>query len=83
MSLRGFARLVSEAYRAPYQRTLARAARDQDDLLMLFVVAEELGVPNPMNYYALELLPVVYHRVHEWHRRMGMPRSPFDHVTCC
>jgi hypothetical protein len=83
MSLRGIGRLVAESYRGPYRRTLARAARDADDALMLFVVAEELGVPNPMNYYALELLLVVYHRVHEWHRRMGMPRSPFDHVTCC
>jgi hypothetical protein len=50
---------------------------------MLLVYAEALGVPNPAGYYTLELLPVLYDRVHEWHTRCGMERSPFDGFRCC
>jgi len=70
-------------YHAPYRRSVGRAQRDEEDLFMLLVLAETLGVPNPATYYTLELLPVVYDRFHEWHRRMGMERSPLDHVQCC
>ncbi|MEZ5517427.1 MAG: cory-CC-star protein [Gammaproteobacteria bacterium] len=72
-----------EYYVAPYRRTFARAQRDEEDLFMLLVFAETLGVPNPAAYYTLELLPVVYERFHEWHKRMGMEKSPLDHVHCC
>lgn len=72
-----------EYYVAPYRRTFARAQRDEEDLFMLLVFAETLGVPNPTAFYTLELLPVIYDRFHEWHKRMGMERSPLDHVHCC
>ena len=50
---------------------------------MMLVLSEALGVPNPASYYTVELLPVVYDRFHDWHRRMGMERSPLEHVSCC
>lgn len=81
-----FARIESglrEYYIAPYRREFARAQRDEDDLFMMLVFSESLGIPNPTTYYTLELLPVVYDRFHDWHRRMGMERSPLDHVSCC
>jgi len=74
---------LREFYVAPYRQSFARAQRDEDDLFMLMVFAETLGVPNPSAYYTLELLPVVYDRFHDWHRRMGMDHSPLDHIKCC
>jgi len=74
---------LREFYVAPYRRTFARARRDEDDLFMMIVLAEMLGVPNPVSYYTVELLPVMYDRFHEWHRRMGMDHSPLDHLSCC
>jgi len=74
---------LEEFYTAPYRRTFARARREEEDLFMLLVFAESLGVPNPASYYTLELLPVVYERFHDWHLRMGMDRSPLDHVMKC
>ncbi|MEE6272491.1 cory-CC-star protein [Georgenia wangjunii] len=74
---------LREFYVAPYRRTFARARRDEDDLLTMIVMAEMLGVPNPASYYTVELLPVMYERVHDWHRRMGMDRSPMEHISCC
>ncbi|WP_299038486.1 cory-CC-star protein [uncultured Pseudokineococcus sp.] len=74
---------LRELYVAPYRRTFARARRDEDDLFMMVVLADALGVPNPVSYYTVELLPVMYDRFHDWHRRMDMERSPLDSISCC
>lgn len=74
---------LREYYVTPHRRAMARAQRDEEDLFMLLVFAENLGVPNPAAYYTMELLPIVYDRFHEWHKRMGMERSPLDHISCC
>ena len=82
-TLRRGAYLASEFYNAPYRGTVARARRDEDDLFMLLIFSEMMGVPNPANYYTLELQPVLLERFHEWHTRMGMEHSPLDDFRCC
>lgn len=74
---------LQDAYAGPYRETFARARRDEEDLFMMMVFSDALGVPNPATYYTVELLPAVYERFHEWHRRMGMERSPLDSLSCC
>ena len=74
---------LSEYYTAPYRGAIARAKRDEDDLFMLFIFAEMMGVPNPATYYTLELQPLLIERFHAWHKRMGMEHSPLDHIKCC
>jgi hypothetical protein len=74
---------LSAYYFGRHRQALARARRDEEDLFMLLVMAQTLGVPNPAACYSLELLPLVYDRFHDWHRRMGMERSPLDHISCC
>lgn len=74
---------LAEFYVAPYRRTFARARRDEEDLLRLVVLAESLGIPDPARWYTLELLPLLHEDVHAWHRRIGLDRSPLEHVTCC
>lgn len=74
---------LQDVYAGPYRGTFARARRDEEDLFMMMVFSDALGVPNPATYYTVELLPVVYERFHEWHRRMGMERSPLDSLSCC
>jgi len=75
--------LLREFYLVPHRRAVARARREEEDLFMLLVFAESLGVPNPAGYYTLELLPVLYDRFHAWHRRMGMEHSPLEGFRCC
>lgn len=81
--LRALSEGLNAFYAGPYRATFARARRDEEDLFMMMVFSDALGVPNPATYYMVELLPVVYERFHEWHRRMGMERSPLDTVSCC
>ena len=75
--------LLREFYLVPHRRAVARARREEEDLFLLLVFAEALGVPNPASYYTLELLPVLYDRFHAWHRRMGLEHSPLEGVRCC
>lgn len=75
--------ILEEFYQAPHRAAIARARREEEDLFMLLVFAEVMGVPNPVSYYTLELLPVMYDRFHEWHLRMGMDHSPLEGFRCC
>ncbi len=81
--LRRVSYYAEEAYNAPYRAAVARARRDQDDVFMLLVFSEMMGVPNPASYYTLELQPLLLERFHDWHKRMGMPHSPLDNFKCC
>jgi hypothetical protein len=75
--------LLEEFYVAPYRGAIARLQRDEDDLLMLFVFSELMGVSNPAAYFTLELQPILLDRFHDWHRRMGLDHSPLDGIKCC
>ena len=74
---------LTEFYVSPYRGAIARARRDKDDLFMLLVFGELMGVPNPATYYTLELQPILLDRFHRWHTRMGLEHSPLDHFRCC
>ncbi len=76
-------RLASEFYTAPYRGAIARAQRDADDIFMLLIFAEMMGIVNPVSYYTLELQPLLLEQFHDWHLRMGMEKSPLDHFKCC
>lgn len=75
--------LIEEFYEGRHRGALAREKREQDDLFMLLVFSEMMGIPNPASYYTLELLPIVYDEFHAWHTRMGMEKSPLDNFRCC
>ncbi len=75
--------LLREFYEGRHRGALAREVRAEDDLFMLLVFSEMMGVPNPAGYYTLELLPILYEEFHDWHLRMGMEHSPLEHFRCC
>ena len=81
--LKALAAGLNEYYQAPYRASFAKAQQQEDDLFMMLVVSEALGIPNPASYYTLELLPLVYEDFHAWHTRMGMERSPLENIQCC
>lgn len=81
--LRRAGELLREFYEGRHRGALARSRRDEDDLFMLLVLSETMGIPNPASYYTLELLPLLCDRFHEWHLRMGMEHSPLEGFRCC
>lgn len=72
-----------EFYVGPYRQTLQRGKRDEDDFFAVIVLGEALGIPDPAAFYTVEMMPALWDDFHAWHRRMGMPRSPLDHIACC
>lgn len=70
-------------YHQPQRQLLGRQARSEADCLRLLVLSESLGISNPAAFYTLELIPFLLQDYHEWHRRMGMERSPSEGFRCC
>ncbi|TWT04295.1 hypothetical protein FQV26_15260 [Planococcus sp. CPCC 101016] len=67
----------------PHRSEIARELRDEDDLFLLMLYSEMLGIPNPVYYYTLELYPYMIEEFHDWHLRMGMDKSPLTGIRCC
>ncbi|HLR80377.1 MAG TPA: cory-CC-star protein [Bacillota bacterium] len=72
-----------EVLHMPHRQEIARELRDEDDLFLLLLYSEMLGLPNPVYYYTLELYPYMIEQFHEWHVRMGMEKSPLSGIRCC
>lgn len=78
-----FIKGLHEFYVGPYRQMFKREQQNEDDLFMIAVLGEALGVPDPAAYYSAELMPAVWENFHVWHRRIGIPRSPLGHIGCC
>lgn len=72
-----------EVLSMPHRREILSELRDEDDLFMLLLYSEMLGIPNPAYYYTLELYPYMLEKFHDWHLRMGMENSPLSGFRCC
>ncbi|AKG74193.1 MULTISPECIES: cory-CC-star protein [Salinicoccus] len=76
-------RYYEEVLEMPHRTEVARELRDQDDLFLLLLYSEMIGIPNPVYYYTLELYPHIIEDFHDWHLRMGMDKSPLTGIRCC
>ncbi len=70
-------------YFAPYRNTIQREYLRQRDLFMLLGISDMLGVPSPVSFYTLELLPDLIEGFHDWHLRLGLEQSPEGGFRCC
>ncbi|ADY73661.1 hypothetical protein Dester_1023 [Desulfurobacterium thermolithotrophum DSM 11699] len=50
-------------------------ARNINDNLLTVVLSERLGIPNPMYYYTIEILPYIAKDLKGWNRRMAEKKS--------
>ncbi|HET7628852.1 MAG TPA: cory-CC-star protein [Bacillales bacterium] len=82
-SFKKWLEFYDEVISLEHKAAVKREIRDEDDLFLLLCFSEMLGIPNPVSYYTLELYPVIVERFHEWHKRMGMERSPLEGIRCC
>lgn len=68
---------------APYRAQIHREYLRERDRFFILAFADLLGVPNPVQFYTLELYPHVIQQFHEWHLRMGMEHPPEGGFRCC
>ncbi|HEV2129828.1 MAG TPA: cory-CC-star protein [Longimicrobiaceae bacterium] len=79
-----YAREVYEGmYLTPYRSAIHREYLRERDLFLLLTFSELLGVPNPVQFYTLELYPELLEHFHEWHLRLGLPNAPEGGWRCC
>ncbi|WP_200858847.1 cory-CC-star protein [Bhargavaea cecembensis] len=81
--LKKLIRYYEEVISLPHKREIAAELRDEDDLFLLLLYSEMIGIPNPVYYYTLELYPYMIEKFHDWHLRMGMEKSPLTGIRCC
>jgi hypothetical protein len=70
-------------YVAPYRREIHRQYLRQRDLFLILGMSDMLGIPSPVSFYTLELLPDMIESFHEWHLRLGMEQAPEGGFRCC
>jgi len=49
---------------------LEREVYNQEDLYMLLLFSDLLGIPNPTSYYTIELFPYIAEEMENWEIRM-------------
>ncbi|MCH5322613.1 MAG: DNA helicase [Helicobacter sp.] len=82
---RAISKGIEEFYFSKYRGVLKRQKREIDDFFMIITFSEMMGIPNPFEFYTLEMLPELMPKFHQWHKRMGLEYSVFDNFpcTCC
>ena len=59
---------------------LEAKAKSLNDNLLTVVLSERLGMPNPMYYYMVEILPYIAEDLEGWNRRMADRKSVISKV---
>ena len=55
---------------APASENIEKAAEDAEDAFLFACFADAFGVPSPVSYYTVELLPYMAEEFEQWERRM-------------
>ncbi len=83
LRLRAAREIYEGVYIAPYRREIHREYLRQRDLFLVLGMSDMLGIPSPVSFYTLELLPEMIGSFHEWHLRLGMEQAPEGGFRCC
>jgi hypothetical protein len=83
LRLRAARDIYEGVYVAPYRREIHREYLRQRDLFLILGMSDMLGIPSPVSFYTLELLPDTIESFHEWHMRLGMEQAPEGGFRCC
>ena len=54
----------------PATENIEKAAEDREDALFFGLFADAFGIPSPVSYYAVELLPYIAEDFEKFERRM-------------
>jgi hypothetical protein len=68
---------------AGHRRHVRGDAIELQDLFLLMCFMDLMGLPNPAALYLIDLQPYLLDEFHQWHRRMGIARSPLATFSCC
>lgn len=61
-----------------FEREAARIRGDLENLFLVMLIGDALGLPILPPYYSLRLLPYVWESLPSWRRRMLRERHPLE-----
>jgi hypothetical protein len=62
-------------FKVPASNIIRKEAFDANDNFILLLFGDLLGIPNPVSYYTLELLPYLVEELESWEKRMQNRKS--------
>jgi D-alanyl-lipoteichoic acid acyltransferase DltB (MBOAT superfamily) len=57
---------------------LESETKTEMDNFLLICFSDQLGMPLPISYYTLELLPYLVDEIEDWDKRMGKRKSVWE-----
>ncbi|MFQ6084166.1 MAG: hypothetical protein ACE5WD_12535 [Candidatus Aminicenantia bacterium] len=66
----GISDFLEGAFKIPASSVIRKEAFDLNDSFLLLLFGDFLGIPNPVSYYTLELLPYLADELEGWERRI-------------
>lgn len=74
--------LLQNYYALSYKRVIKKEQDELEAFFMLLAFSEMMGIANPYEFYMLELIPDLMPKFHQWHKKVGFEKSPFDFFPC-
>jgi hypothetical protein len=66
---------LEACYKTSATGVIRKEAFDSNDNFIILLFSDLLGIPNPVSYYTLELLPYLAEELEGWERRMQNRKS--------
>lgn len=73
--IRGIKYFCEGAFKLSASSVIKKEAFDLNDNFTLLLFSDLLGIPNPVSYYTLELLPYLAEDLEDWERRIQDRKS--------
>ena len=73
---------LDEFYVSKYRGMIYKDKRQIDDFFMIITFGEMMGIPNPYEFYTIELMIELMPEFHKWHKSVGLNKSPFENFPC-
>ncbi len=78
-----FLRLVNEFANLHFKKPIEYEYADLRDALIASLFLEFFGVDNPLGIYTIDIYPYLLEEFHNWHKTLGLERSPISTFPCC
>ena len=82
IEIKNLIRTIEEYYESSYRGVLNREKKQIDDFFMIILFSEMMGIPNPYEFYTLEIMIDFMPNFHKWHKSVGLNESPFENLPC-
>lgn len=82
ININKFISILEEFYNFKYKAALNKERKNIDDFFMIITFGEMMGIPNPYEFYTIDIMIELMPHFHKWHKQVGLNKSPFENFPC-